>query len=59
MRIVTENNTICEKCGTKIRVFKTRLDFNGRKLHLKCWKEQQNDYHANLLYESHKEMLTK
>jgi hypothetical protein len=54
-----ENNTICEKCGAKIRVFKTRLDFNGRKLHLKCWKEQKNDYHANLLYESHKEMLTK
>jgi len=32
----------CEHCGTSIRAFKARRDFENRKLHLKCWKIEQD-----------------
>ena len=35
---------LCEECNKPLRIFKKRLDFNGRELHLKCWKELQLQY---------------
>lgn len=32
----------CEHCGSAIRAFKARKDFENRKLHLKCWKIEQD-----------------
>ena len=35
---------LCEECNKPLRIFKKRFDFNGRELHLKCWKELQLQY---------------
>lgn len=35
-------NTKCAYCGSAIRAFKVRNDFESRKLHLKCWKIEQD-----------------
>lgn len=53
-RFVAQNRTyfICEHCCKSLRVFRTNLDWNGRKLHKKCWKEVQAQFHADILYES-------
>ena len=33
----------CEMCHRGMRSFTARKDYCGRKLHLKCWKVEQND----------------
>ena len=36
--------SLCEECNKPLRIFKKRLDFHGRELHLKCWKDLQLQY---------------
>lgn len=46
--------THCVKCGTKIRAFKTHFDWNGRALHKKCWKEEQDELAFKIQMELYK-----
>lgn len=44
----------CERCNKTIKPFtsnkRMHLNYKERKLHLKCWKEEQKDYWFNQLF---------
>lgn len=42
----------CKHCGKSLRVFTIHLDWNGRQLHKKCWKEVMDQRNADMIYES-------
>jgi|AntRauMFilla1563_2_1112583.scaffolds.fasta_scaffold41867_2 hypothetical protein len=42
---------VCEMCNKKIRFFKNRNDWENRPMHLKCWKESQENMKMNFMYE--------
>ena len=43
--------SLCERCEKPLKPFTTtkrqHLNYKERKLHLKCWKENRNDYWFN------------
>jgi len=48
---------ICDACGKGIREFKIRKDWQGRKLHLKCWKEKEDELLFKILFENIKKVV--
>ena len=46
--------SLCERCEKPLKPFKStkrqHLNYKERKLHLKCWKEQQKDYWFNQIF---------
>jgi hypothetical protein len=42
---------MCVACEKGIRAFKTRKDWQGREMHLKCWKEKENEIKLTILFE--------
>jgi hypothetical protein len=45
------NKIVCIVCDKNIRAFKTRTDWQGREMHLKCWKEKENEEKLKILFE--------
>ena len=39
MENTIEHTQMCKRCGKKIRKFKTKFDWRGRRMHKKCWKD--------------------
>ena len=42
---------ICVICNKKIRAFKNRDDWKKRLMHLKCWKDDQENIKMNFIFE--------
>ena len=42
---------ICCRCHKAIRGFTARSDWESRRLHLKCWKEQKDDEQCRTMME--------
>lgn len=43
---------VCCRCHKAIREFAARKDWQNRKLHLKCWKEQEDEKRCQSMLEN-------
>ncbi len=50
-------NSKCEYCNKKLRPFRTKNDWNLRKLHKKCWKLQETQKMLNSFRKKDEERL--